>query len=224
MDIKLPVLTPPAKFDMRNLGKITYWNEEKAYGFIMPSSGASRVFVHIRAFKKRHPPPELNQVVQYSLSTDKQGRPCAAKVTRPGENLSGNSKPITGLFQILIAVGFIVVVHWSVSAYNMPIQILYLYLAASAFTFLVYAKDKRAARRNRWRTQESTLHTLALVGGWPGALIAQQVLRHKSRKNAFQLMTWMMIVLNCSAFGWLLTAQGAELLRALVAAIGKWSG
>ena len=208
----------------RALGKITHWNEEKGYGFITPSSRASRVFVHIRAFKKRHPPPELNQVVQYSLSKDKQGRPCAAKVTRPGENLSGNSKPITGLFQILFAIGFIVVVYWSVSTHNIPIQILYLYLAASAFTFLVYAKDKRAARRNRWRTPEGTLHTLALIGGWPGALIAQQVLRHKSRKNAFQLMTWMMIVLNCSAFGWLFTGQGAELLRALVEAIGKWSG
>ena len=45
MHIKLPALTPPAKFDMRNLGKITYWNEEKAYGFIIPSSGANRVFV-----------------------------------------------------------------------------------------------------------------------------------------------------------------------------------
>jgi cold shock CspA family protein len=116
-------------------GKITHWNEEKGYGFITPSSGANQVFVHIRAFRNRHLPPELNQVVLYSLSTDKQGRPCAVKVTRAGEKLPGNSKPATGLFQILIAIGFIVVVGWSVSAYNMPIQILYLYLAVSAFTF-----------------------------------------------------------------------------------------
>ena len=204
------------------LGKITHWNEERGYGFITPSSGANQVFVHIRAFRNRHLPPELNQVVQYSLSTDKQGRPCAVKVMRAGERLPGNSRPVTGLFKILVAIGFIVVVAWSVTAYNIPIQILYLYLAASAFTFLVYAKDKRAARAYRWRTKESTLHTLALVGGWPGALIAQQVLRHKSRKNAFQFMFWTTAVLNCVAFGWLFTAQGAEMLRVLVAASGIW--
>ena len=207
---------------MRTHGKITHWNEEKGYGFITPSTGASRVFVHIRAFKNRHMPLELNQVVQYSLSTDKQGRPCAVKVTRAGEKLAGNSKPITGLFQILIAVGFMAVVNWSVSAYNMPIQILYLYLAVSAFTFLVYTKDKWAARTRRWRTQESTLHTLALIGGWPGALLAQQVLRHKSRKNAFQFMFWTTVVLNCAAFGWLFTAQGAEMLRDLLAISDMW--
>ena len=206
----------------QTLGKITHWNEEKGYGFITPSSGANQVFVHIRAFRNRHLPPELNQVVQYSLSTDKQGRPCAVKVMRAGESLPGNSKPVTGLFKILIAIGCIVVVAWSVTAYNTPIQILYLYLAASAFTFLVYAKDKRAARRDRWRTKESTLHTLALIGGWPGALIAQQVLRHKSRKDAFQFMFWTTVVLNCIAFGWLFTEQGTEMLRLLVAASDMW--
>ncbi len=204
----------------RTPGKITHWNEEKGYGFITPSTGAKEVFVHIRAFKNRHLPPELNQVVLYSLSTDKQGRPCAVKVTRAGEKLPGNSKPVTGLFQILIAIGFIAVVGWSVSAYNIPIQILYFYLAVSAFTFLVYAKDKRAARRDRWRTQESTLHTLALIGGWPGALIAQQVLRHKSRKNSFQYVFWTTVIFNCAGFGLLFTADGAELLRALVAVSG----
>jgi uncharacterized membrane protein YsdA (DUF1294 family)/cold shock CspA family protein len=207
---------------MRTIGKITHWNQQKAYGFITPSSGTNRVFVHIRAFKNRHLPPELNQVVLYSLSTDKQGRPCAVKVTRATEIPSRSPKPITKLFLILFAIGFIAVAGWSVSTYNMPIQILYLYLAASAVTFLVYAKDKRAARRNRWRTPESTLHTLALIGGWPGALIAQQVLRHKSRKNAFQFMFWTTVVFNCVAFGWLFTEQGAEMLRLLVAASGIW--
>jgi uncharacterized membrane protein YsdA (DUF1294 family) len=64
---------------------------------------------------------------------------------------------------------------------------------------------------------------LALIGGWPGALIAQQVLRHKSRKNAFQFMFWMTVVLNYVAFGWLFTEQGAEMLRLLVAAGGIWN-
>ena len=201
---------------MHKTGKITFWNEEKGYGFITPSSGAKQVFVHIRALKNRHLPPELNQVVLYSLSTDKQGRPCAVRVARAGENLPGNSKPITGLFQILIAIGFIVFVSWTVSAHRLPIQILYLYLAVSAFTFLVYAMDKRAAQRDRWRTKESTLHTLALIGGWPGALIAQQVLRHKSRKLSFLFVFWVTVFVNCGAFGWLFTREGDTFLRMVI--------
>lgn len=207
---------------MRPHGKITHWNEEKGYGFITPSSGANQLFVHVRAFKNRHLQPELNQVVLYSLSTDKQGRPCAVKVVRAGEKLLRNSKAFTRLFLVMIAVGFIAVVGWSVSAYNIPIQILYLYLAVSTFTFLVYAKDKWAARTYRWRTKESTLHTLAFVGGWPGALIAQQVLRHKSQKNSFQFVFWATVVFNCAGFGLLFTADGAEMLRALVAVSGIW--
>ncbi len=202
---------------MRHQGKITRWNEEKGYGFITPSSGASQVFVHVSDFKNRHQPPELNQVVRYSISTDKQDRPCAVKVVRAGENLPGSAKAFTRPFLILLAVGFIAAVGWSVTAYQIPIQILYLYLAASAFTFLVYAKDKWAARTDRWRTKESTLHTLAFVGGWPGALIAQQVLRHKSQKNSFKFVFWATVVFNCAGFGLLFTADGAEMLRALKA-------
>ena len=205
---------------MRFQGKITHWNEEKGYGFITPTADAKQVFVNIRAFKNRHLPPELNQVVLYSLSTDKQGRPCAVKVTRAIEIPSRNSKPITKSFLILFAIGFLALVGWSIPAYNIPIQILYLYLAASTFTFLVYAKDKWAARSGRWRTKESSLHTLALIGGWPGALIAQQLLRHKSRKNAFQFAFWATVVVNCAAFGWLFTAEGGKLLRSVISSIG----
>ncbi|MBT8438549.1 MAG: cold shock and DUF1294 domain-containing protein [Gammaproteobacteria bacterium] len=206
----------------RITGKIAHWNEEKGYGFIAPSSGKNQVFVHIRAFRNRHLPPELNQVVQYSLSTDKQGRPCAIKVVRAGEKLPGNSKPVTKLFQILVAIGFIAVVGWTVLAHNLPIEMLYLYLVMSTITFSAYAKDKHAAHRGNWRTEVSTLHTLSLVGGWPGALIAQQILRHKSRKGSFQFVFWVTVVLNCTAFGWLFTAQGNEMLQMLIAASGMW--
>jgi uncharacterized membrane protein YsdA (DUF1294 family)/cold shock CspA family protein len=200
---------------MRSHGKITHWNEEKGYGFISPSSGTNKIFVHICAFKNRHLLPELDQVVLYALSTDKQGRPCAVKVVRAGEDLPGNAKTFSRRFLMLFLVGFIVVVGWSVTAHNIPIQILYLYLATSAFTFLIYAKDKWSARTDRWRIKESTLHTLAFVGGWPGALIAQQVLRHKSWKNSFKFVFWATVVFNCAGFGLLFTANGAEMLRAL---------
>lgn len=73
------------------------------------------------------------------------------------------------------------------------------YLLMSAVTFLVYALDKRAARRGAWRVRESTLHSLALLGGWPGAIAAQQLLRHKTRARPFRRLFWATVVLNCAA-------------------------
>lgn len=66
----------------------------------------------------------------------------------------------------------------------------------SAVTFMAYGMDKRAARRGTWRTSERTLHLLSLAGGWPGALVAQMLLRHKSRKPAFRLMYWFTVAAN----------------------------
>lgn len=59
------------------------------------------------------------------------------------------------------------------------------YLALSGLTWLLYAWDKRAARRHDRRTPEHILHWLALAGGWPGAMLAQHQLHHKSRKLPF---------------------------------------
>jgi len=60
------------------------------------------------------------------------------------------------------------------------------YLLASAVTFVAYALDRAAPRRGDWRTPENALHVLALVGGWPGALLAQQLWRHKTSKAEFR--------------------------------------
>lgn len=82
----------------------------------------------------------------------------------------------------------------------LPITLAALYLLTSLVTFIVYARDKSAARNNQWRIRENTLHALGLVGGWPGALIAQTTLRHKSRKSSFALVLWATALLHVSAF------------------------
>jgi uncharacterized membrane protein YsdA (DUF1294 family) len=75
-----------------------------------------------------------------------------------------------------------------------------LYLGASALTFVAYALDKSAAQRGAWRIAEKNLHLLALAGGWPGALLAQQWLRHKSVKADFRAVFWATVVLNVALF------------------------
>ena len=202
---------------MRTQGKIAYWNEDKGYGFIQPESGTKQVFVHIRAFSKHAESPALNEKASYALSTDKQGRPCAVKVKRAGEKRP--RKNYSGY--VLIALSFLSVVGVSVLAAGLPVEVLYLYLAASIITFIIYAKDKSAARQGHWRTKESTLHLLALLGGWPGALIAQQTLRHKSQKTEFRLVFWVTVVLNCGVYVWLFTPSGSVISQMVVDGVKK---
>ena len=76
------------------------------------------------------------------------------------------------------------------------------YLVLSAASFAVYGWDKAAARRGGRRTPELTLHLLALAGGWPGALLAQSVFRHKTKKQPFRSIFWCTVVVNCAALAW----------------------
>jgi uncharacterized membrane protein YsdA (DUF1294 family) len=103
-------------------------------------------------------------------------------------------------------------------ANRLPIPVIAIYTGASLIAFVAYALDKAAARAGRWRTQESTLHLLALIGGWPGALLAQRQFRHKTAKTSFLVIFWATVLLNCGALGWLLTANGSQALRAALGA------
>jgi uncharacterized membrane protein YsdA (DUF1294 family) len=62
------------------------------------------------------------------------------------------------------------------------------------------------------------LHLFALVGGWPGALAAQRLLRHKARKLSFQVLFWATVLLDCGALGWLFSPAGSAALRHILGA------
>ena len=70
------------------------------------------------------------------------------------------------------------------------------YGIVSVLAFLLYWGDKRKARADQWRTPENVLHALEFAGGWPGALLAQQVFRHKTRKVSFQVVFWFIVLLH----------------------------
>lgn len=77
-------------------------------------------------------------------------------------------------------------------------------LAINLATFAAFWFDKRASIRGTWRTRESTLLGCAAVGGWIGALVGQQMLRHKTRKEPFRTLLWTIAVCETVAlFGWL---------------------
>jgi len=99
---------------------------------------------------------------------------------------------------------------------KLPLVVLSLYLGASTAVFFAYLFDKSAARNGRWRTPENTLHLLGVIGGWPGALIAQQLLRHKTRKRSFQVVFWVSVLINLAAAFWLYSVGGSRTLRSLL--------
>ena len=88
----------------------------------------------------------------------------------------------------------------------------------SAAAFVVHWFDKRQAESDQWRTPENTLHVLELLGGWPGAFLAQRIFRHKTAKPGYQIVFWLIVLTYEYAaidflFGW-------QLARALGRQIG----
>ena len=69
-------------------------------------------------------------------------------------------------------------------------------LAVSVFAFFAYRSDKRRTEAGEWRIPESTLHLIALIGGWPGAFLAQRAFRHKTSKLSFQFVFWSTVLLH----------------------------
>lgn len=67
-------------------------------------------------------------------------------------------------------------------------------IVMSGVTFIAYWLDKRRARKDEWRISERKLHTMELLGGWPGAIFARQWLRHKTVKASYRLMFWLIVV------------------------------
>ena len=95
----------------------------------------------------------------------------------------------------------------------LPVSILAVYGGVSLVLFVMYWIDKRAAQRGAQRTAENTLHLFELCCGWPGALLAQKIFRHKTRKGSYQFVFWLAVLSNLGALGWLLVAREAGALR-----------
>ncbi len=103
----------------------------------------------------------------------------------------------------LLASGAFSFVLLAGSAFGpLPWTIPLVYAVMSIVAFTAYALDKRAAQAGQWRTGEGALILLGLLGGWPGALIAQEMFRHKTRKQPFRAVFWASVALNIAAVVW----------------------
>jgi uncharacterized membrane protein YsdA (DUF1294 family)/cold shock CspA family protein len=196
---------------MRLVGRISGWNEDKGYGFVVPHDGGGRAFVHIKAFQFGSRRPVDGDLISYSTRKDDRGRTNAMDVRFAGQKIQQrkSSKPIPRLalgafflFAVLLGTLFGVI----------PAVITIAYALLSCLSYFMYSLDKTAAGKNMQRIPESTLHSVDLFGGWPGALIAQQQFRHKTVKASFQSVFWVTVFVNVAVAAWLVHTGIAQLL------------
>jgi uncharacterized membrane protein YsdA (DUF1294 family)/cold shock CspA family protein len=183
-------------------GIVTTWNDDRGFGFIKPDDGGHDVFLHFTAAPRGTTRPYLGQRLTFLIEQDEKGR--ARAVNAEPVLVSERAEPPVRPTSVVVAIGsilafatlfFVAHVRWQV-----PWTIAGIYLGLSLLTFAVYAADKRAAQTHRWRTPENTMLLIGLVGGWPGAAIAQQVLRHKTKKLSFRTRFWLTVIVNVIAF------------------------
>lgn len=188
-------------------GILTTWKNNRGFGFITPHEGGEDIFVHISDFKGLTDRPRRGDRVGFDL------------VVKAGKRRAQNAYIIC-LHQKQVAKTAIAprtsysrfpweVIPLSIFPLGCALYLalehnllfLLLYLFMSLLTFRVYAHDKRRAQAYERRTPEKTLHSLELLGGWPGGLIAQQKLRHKTKKTSYQTTFWGIVFLHY--LGWI---------------------
>jgi uncharacterized membrane protein YsdA (DUF1294 family) len=103
-----------------------------------------------------------------------------------------------------------------------PVLCSVLYLIASVFSYYLYAKDKKAARSGMWRVPEKTLHLSSLLFGWPGSIVAQRTLRHKTQKSRFQIVFFIMLSLNLCLLLWLHSPSGVQIFHSAITSLTLW--
>ena len=204
---------------MVRLGKVSEWNDDRGFGFISPLDGEpARVFFHLRDYRLDSRRPEVGELVKFKAQQQPDGKwraqavhrtVVSARKAKPAAPIrAGMPRSEAALPGALATVAYATGIAWAISEDLLPFEAVFVVLGSCAITYVVYALDKYAAQTGHWRTPESTLHLLELAGGWPGAWIAQQTLRHKSRKPGYRIAFWTMVLLHCTALvAWLWMQQ-----------------
>jgi uncharacterized membrane protein YsdA (DUF1294 family)/cold shock CspA family protein len=194
------------------MGIIAQWVDEKGYGWV--ESGGKRIFVHIKDFERGQRRPKPGEEIRFIQGNDSNGRSCAKKVmlVKSGGRLGMG---VWLLLTVLLALPSLAILWlplpWWLGAGAM--------VMVSAITYGIYAHDKHQAVSAGWRVPESTLHLAELLGGWPGALLAQRRLRHKCSKVTYQIVFWSIVILfQIAAVDVIL---GQRMSRALLALINQ---
>ena len=198
---------------MNHQGRLTRWNDDKGFGFITQQAGGKDVFAHISAYKGRGRPRASAQV-HYQLGMDENNRPRATRFRTHGAGASTTSTGVWLAWLVASAVMVVLGAGWWQE--HLPWMVPAAYLGMSLVTYMAYRVDKLAAAESGQRVREDTLHLMELLCGWPGALIAQQSLRHKTRKTSYRIAFLCVVLINLAALGWLTLSPDAAAIRDLI--------
>lgn len=193
---------------MRLAGRITDWNDDKGFGFVVPNGGGDRAFVHINDFQRGSRRPVSGDLISYLPARDGKGRLQARQIRHAGQRIEAPRQP-SRVPRAALGAAALIAIAAAAAMGAIPVVMAVVYFAASGLAWLMYWVDKAAARRDARRTPENTLHLVGLCGGWPGALIAQQQFRHKTVKQPFQSVFWVTVALNLAAAWWLVSTDMA---------------
>lgn len=188
----------------RREGRLTGWNGQRGFGFLKPVEGGPDAFAHIRAFAREDRHIEEGELYSYLETSDPKGRLRAADIRLVRAPIDRKTiswmRVLARVPHILVIPAFLFIAGaLALSTHVSPLWLV-VYGAGSIVTFIGYALDKRAAQQRQWRISETILLLLGLVGGWPGAILAQELFRHKTKKIAFRTLFWISVAVNIAAF------------------------
>ncbi|MGC4075306.1 MAG: DUF1294 domain-containing protein [Nibricoccus sp.] len=197
----------------RQSGRIIEWDAKKGFGFL--HDGTHRVFIHSRDFSEHRKVPAPGDVVTFVFGEDFTGRTCAKQAVITSYTARILKKQWFALLLLLVAPAL------AIHRLSLRFDALLLVIIAvvlSATTYFVYWWDKHKARTGGWRTAETTLHFLELIGGWPGAFIAQRRLLHKCSKVSFLIVFWLIVAVHQFVavdylLSWQLTGKALQVVQ-----------
>jgi uncharacterized membrane protein YsdA (DUF1294 family)/cold shock CspA family protein len=189
----------------RQAGELVQWNDERGFGFIVADDG-QRCFVHIKSIARIATRPRIGDRVSFTVARGYDGRAAAKDVQIAGPNpvnMAARQRGAPPVQQVSVgwlpAAGAALIMALAIAVVLLgraPAWVLVAYLAFGVTSMGIYWFDKRAAQADRWRVSERSLHTIDLIGGIAGGLVAQQLLRHKTSKRSFALVTGLIALLH----------------------------
>jgi uncharacterized membrane protein YsdA (DUF1294 family)/cold shock CspA family protein len=188
-------------------GVIVKFDAEKGFGFIRPkngSSGQEDVFVHVRNVEGRRTLHAGQSVTYYLTRTDKG---LAAVRVQPGSVLG---TPYLKFTIIGLGSALVLLLGLSVALSTKPSLGVWLGLwviACSIASFGVYGYDKAEAQSGGGRVPELVLHLLSAVGGSPGSFVAMRVFHHKTSKQSFQIVFWVIVAIQVALLAFWIIAK-----------------
>ena len=199
---------------MERLGKVIEWNDARGFGFVSAVGDAEatgRVFFHVRDYEQGPRRPEIGELVKFAATKRDDGRWRATRVRRvavtaarravPSKamhpvHVRTTGRPAPALALVALVLAYVAGIAFALQHGRLPDLLPFWLIGANGLTLLFYYGDKTAAQRGEGRVPESTLHLLEAAGGWPAALLAQRLFRHKSRKPSYRSGFRAMVVLH----------------------------